>query len=284
ALTRAREVVAPDPAGRSPAAVGAVLPRLPGDRAAGVEGDHAVVHLVAAAGVLVEHLDAEDLVDLGQRRRVVHQGAAHPVGRFGLVVPCRVGQQCEHGRRGGGDGADDDVVVPARDRCGGVVGHVSPSSVPSGRSTTYLSSWSSSSVMPVASSVCSGQKPRKSSKVCLPSTIASQAALSRCRISCWSGGESSGSNQSSRFSIDPSTVTFCVTTSGRTGPPRWPRSSASSPRSGPDGRRDGVWSLVPGADETKGTVRDARGGQRDGEFSPGSSAQAVQPIALPRAD
>src|SRR5699024_7862095 len=146
--------------------------------------DHAVVHLVAAAGVLVEHLDAEDLVDLGQRRRVVHQGAAHPVGRFGLVVPCRVGQQCEHGRRGGGDGADDDVVVPARDRCGGVVGHVSPSSVPSGRSTTYLSSWSSSSVMPVASSVCSGQKSRKSSKVCLPSTIASQAALSRCRISC----------------------------------------------------------------------------------------------------
>src|SRR5699024_975550 len=131
-----------------------------------------------------EHLDAEDLVDLGQRRRVVHQGAAHPGRRLGLVVPCRGGQQCEHGRRGGGDGAADGVVAPARDPCRGGVGPVSRSSVPSGRTTTYLSSWCSSSVMPVASSLCSGQKPRKSSKLCLPSTIASQAAISRCRLSC----------------------------------------------------------------------------------------------------
>ena len=49
---------------------------------------------VAAAGVLVEHLHAEDLPDLLDRCTV--ERAAHPVTRLGVLVLVGVGQRREH--------------------------------------------------------------------------------------------------------------------------------------------------------------------------------------------
>ncbi len=69
----------------------------------------------------MEHLDAEHLADLGQRRGVLLEGAADPVRRLGLVVPGRVGEQGEHRLGRSGDRAGDGVAV-AGVRGGGVGG------------------------------------------------------------------------------------------------------------------------------------------------------------------
>ena len=94
--------------------------------------------------------------------------------------------------------------------------------------TTYFCRVFSSSETPVVSSVCCGQKPRKSSKVCRPSRIASQAALSRATIRAWSTSWAIGSNQSSSISTLPSAVMFWVRIRGRTGPP--PVGASERPR------------------------------------------------------
>ncbi len=89
------------------------------------------------------------------------------------------------------------------------------------------------------------------------------------------------SNQSSSISLEPSTVMFCVITSGRTGSSVVVERSVLVPVRGLHDRRGGVWCLVPASDETKGAVPASRVPERNGDFSPGTSAQAVHPIALP---